>query len=111
MLIHATLAATLLFASQAEPTENTAPATSPEAETVMIEPTPPAEEEQSAAEIEDADEEYDNERICRRVQVVGSRLKKRACATRKQWAAMAEESRNLTGDLQRRGQAPGSGVN
>lgn len=106
MLIHATLTATLFFASQAEPTQDAAPAPAPEPETVVLEPTPPP--PAPAAKPEVTAEDDDNKRECRRVPVIGTRMKKRVCASRKEWRDMAERSRATTGNLQRSGASPGS---
>jgi hypothetical protein len=86
MLITATLTASLFFSIQAAPVETTA--------------TP--------AETEAAND--DNKRVCRRVALIGTRMKKKVCATRKEWRDMAEQSRKTTGDIQRNGQSPGSGI-
>ena len=87
MLLTTTLTATLFFSLQATPVETQ---------------VAPAETQASA--------EDDNKRECRRVALIGTRMKKKVCATRKEWREMAEQSRETTGDLQRRGQVPGSGI-
>ena len=43
----------------------------------------------------------DNERICKKMPLLGSRLKKRVCATRAEWRAAEEQSQELTHRLQR----------
>lgn len=83
MLLSTTLAASLLLSAQTAP--------------VAVEPAP-----SGATAAED-----DNERVCKRVAVIGSRMKKRVCATRGEWRALAEESRYKAANLQRRGQVPG----
>ncbi len=52
----------------------------------------------------------ENKRVCRRVPVIGSRMKKKVCASRKEWEEQAEASRKSTENMQRRGQSPGSGI-
>lgn len=86
MFITATLTASLFFSVQSSQVETTA--------------TPP--------ETEQAND--DNKRECRRVALIGTRMKKKVCATRKEWREQAERSRATTDDIQRRGQAPGSGI-
>lgn len=110
MLIHATLIVTLAFASQAEPTQETGPQPAPEPETVVLEPKPSSDLGE-APEPEVTAENDDNKRECRRVAQIGTRMKKRVCASRKEWREMARQSRETTEGLQRRGQVPGAGVN
>lgn len=83
MLLSATLTATLLLGVQAAP--------------VATQVAPSGVEST----------EDDSERVCKRVAVIGSRMKKRVCATRGEWRALAEESRYKAANLQRRGQVPG----
>jgi len=52
----------------------------------------------------------DNEMECRRVSQIGTRFKKRVCATRKQWRDLAERSRTDTENIQRGGQNPGAPI-
>jgi uncharacterized lipoprotein YajG len=49
----------------------------------------------------------DGELICKRQSVVGSNFNRKVCATAEQWEASEEESRRMTGDLQRGGASPG----
>ena len=83
MLLSATLTASLFFSVQAAP--------------VVTNVTP----------VEPQEAKDSNERICKRTAVIGSRMKKRVCATRAEWDALAEESRYKAANLQRRGQVPG----
>jgi len=48
-----------------------------------------------------------DEKICKRQKVVGSNFTKKICATIEQWEASKELSQKTTGDIQRRGSAPG----
>jgi len=86
MFITATLTASLFFSIQSSPIETTA--------------TPP--ETEAASD--------DNKRECRRVALIGTRMKKKVCATRKEWREQAEQSRKTIEDLQRGGQNAGSGI-
>ena len=67
----------------------------------------PDQQAAEAATTEDADaaakeEAYQSEVICKRQTIVGSKFKKKICATRKQWALERERSRERTSTLQRR---------
>lgn len=46
--------------------------------------------------------------VCKREAVVGSKFKKKICATQDVWDARAEADRKTAGDIQRGGQAPGT---
>lgn len=46
--------------------------------------------------------------VCKRQAVIGSNFKRKICMTKAQWDQLEEESRQTTGDIQRRGGAPGS---
>lgn len=89
------MAASLFFAAQATPIQNVA---------VFDAAQDPA------TDVKDEAAEDDNKRECRRVALIGTRMKKKVCATRKEWREMARQSRNTTEDIQRRGQVPGSGI-
>ena len=41
--------------------------------------------------------------ICKRQAVIGTKFKKKMCATQEQWDELAERSRTATGDIQRNG--------
>ncbi|MFL0355583.1 hypothetical protein ACI5KX_03805 [Erythrobacter sp. GH1-10] len=46
----------------------------------------------------------DDKIICRRTAVIGSKFKKRICATKEEWETLANQSRDATMRAQRRGQ-------
>jgi len=50
-----------------------------------------------------------DDRICKRVAVVGSNFKKKVCGTAEAWKKREEEGRRTAGDLQRNGGSPGTG--
>ncbi|MEO1731259.1 MAG: hypothetical protein AAFR64_11035 [Pseudomonadota bacterium] len=52
---------------------------------------------------EKAQKDRDDEIICRRESVIGSKFKKRICATRKEWETLAQRSRDTTQEFQNRG--------
>ncbi|MEM1196586.1 MAG: hypothetical protein AAGH57_10820 [Pseudomonadota bacterium] len=88
-----TLLLPLLLATQAQPTETTQ-ATDEAVETLEAAEVPP---------VEEAQKDRDDEIICRREAVVGSKFKKKICATRAEWQTLAERSRDTTQQFQRRG--------
>ncbi|KEO88530.1 hypothetical protein EH31_16355 [Erythrobacter longus] len=98
MLIESILAASLAFSAQAD--VSAVPAMQ---KVALSDPS-----ETQAKDEEELDDA--NKRVCRRMPVIGSRMKKKVCASKKEWEEMSEASRNQTDDLQRRGQAPGSGI-
>lgn len=61
-----------------------------------------ASDSESAA-AKEAKVEDDNKVICRREAVVGSRFKKKVCATKAQWEEMYARNRETAQDMQRRG--------
>lgn len=114
-MINSTLiAGSLILASQAQPAPETAEtqAAVQEAEAVAQEPGegegapaeaaqegsgPPAEPARTPEEIAD-----DDKIVCKREAVVGSRFKKRICATKKEWRTLRERSSQETANMQRR---------
>ena len=82
------LAALLLLSAQSSAEDETTEATA----------AAMSAEEKAAAE----EEAYENEVVCKRTAIVGSKFKKKICATRKQWALERERSRQETSNLQRR---------
>ncbi|MEE4200807.1 hypothetical protein [Erythrobacter sp.] len=64
---------------------------------------------QNSSEQADSEEALDDDdkMVCRREAVIGSRFKKRVCATKKEWRELAERGRSDTEDIQRRGFVPG----
>lgn len=113
MLIETPLVALIALALQAAPE----PAVEPETQAVETEaaeteavPTGETAEASEGTEgtegppvDEQAQKERDDEIICRREAVIGSKFKKRICATRKEWQTLAERSRDTTQELQNRG--------
>lgn len=98
MLIQSILAASLAFSAQAD--ASSVPAIQKVALTDQAETSAKKDEE-----LDDGDK-----RVCRRIAVIGSRMKKKVCASKREWEEMEESSQNTTDDLQRRGQIPGSGI-
>lgn len=98
MLIQSILAASLAFSVQADASSV------PTMQKVAL-------TDQADSDAKEEEETKDeNKRVCRRVAVIGSRMKKKVCASRKEWDEMAESSRKSTENIQRRGQVPGSGI-
>ncbi|MFL2697755.1 MAG: hypothetical protein ACJ0F4_00975 [Gammaproteobacteria bacterium] len=56
---------------------------------------------------------YDKETIvCRKIEITGSRLKKKVCATKREWEQMERESKDyLKSVIDRSGSLPGSSGN
>ena len=59
------------------------------------------------APTETASAEDSSRLVCKREAVVGSKFKKKICATQDVWDARAESDRKTAGDIQRGGRAPG----
>lgn len=98
MLVQSILAASLAFSAQAD--VSAVPAMQ---KVALADPS-----ETQAKDEEELDDA--NKRVCRRIAVIGSRMKKKVCASKREWEEMEESSQNTTDDLQRRGQIPGSGI-
>ncbi|MEP0391030.1 MAG: hypothetical protein ABJ205_11690 [Erythrobacter sp.] len=98
MLIQSILAASLAFSAQGD-----APAV-PALQKVAL-----TDQADSSAKSEEELKDED-ERVCRRVSVLGTRMKKKVCASRKEWDEMAESSRQSTGNNRRRSQSSGNGI-
>lgn len=88
-----TLLFPLLLATQAQPTETTKAADEPP-ESVEAAEVPP---------VEEVKKDRGDEIVCRRETVVGSKFKKKICATRAEWQSLAERGRDTTLEFQRRG--------
>jgi len=85
------LAALLLSTQGTTETQNAAQdAAEPVAQTVA-----------AAADPEEAGE--DEKMICRRTAVIGSKFKKRICATKKEWETLREQNVENAREMQRRG--------
>lgn len=57
-----------------------------------------------AASAETAERTEDKDKlICRRTAIVGSKFKKRICATAEEWETLSQRGRDTTGELQKRG--------
>ena len=61
--------------------------------------TPKEQAETEATEKEEADD--DSKMICKRTAVIGSKFKKRICATKYEWEKLRERSRDTTAEFQR----------
>jgi len=94
MIIQTALASALLLTLQAAP-----------AESGEVTRAAAQSDEKTEEQAESLDE--DDKMVCRRVSRIGTRFKKRVCATQGEWDALAERSRTDTEDLQRRGFVPG----
>ncbi len=82
----------LLLALQAQPATETND--SPEEQ--------PAPVTQAAAAVEPEVDE-DDKIICRKTAVIGSRFKKRVCATKHEWETLRKRSRDNADEMQRKG--------
>ena len=83
-------------------------ATVPKAEQAAAAPEKATVEESAKVEsTKQATTETDSERlICKRQAVVGTKFKRKVCATAAQWEVAAEQGRRTTADIQR-SKAPG----
>lgn len=86
--------ASLLLAVQTQPAAQAE--AQPETEPATVETPAPAVEEEPEVD-------PDDEMICRKTSVIGSRFKKRICATREEWATLRKRSKENAGEMQRRG--------
>ncbi len=86
--------AALLLAMQAQPDPGAS--TSDQAEAAA---TPTAAETTADAS---AEPDPDEKMICRRTAVIGSKFKKKICATRKQWRELSDRGSDTTREMQRR---------
>lgn len=99
MITQTAILAGLLLSAQ----DTTQPAPQPEAEPAQTSDTQQAAAPQENGDSDAETDNRDNEVVCRRTQVIGSRFTRRVCATRKEWADLAKRSRETTGEIQRRG--------
>jgi len=101
MLIQTSILAVIALSMQAapetEPAQQAAQEEAATAETTADEAAPGPEQGKEAKENDE------NEIICRREAVVGSKFKKKICGTRKQWEDLANRARQDAQDMQRRG--------
>jgi len=96
-------AGAMFILSACATTVDTAPelATADKAAAAVVEAPAPAPVESTTAVASD-------EMVCKRQAVVGSNFKRKVCMTSQQWQDLENQSRQTTGDIQRRGGAPGT---
>ncbi|MEM9310158.1 MAG: hypothetical protein AAGA34_01815 [Pseudomonadota bacterium] len=103
MLAQTPFLAVIALALQAAPetTEEAAAQQAQAQETEQSETTGPAPADDPVKE--EAKKNDPDEIICRREAVIGSKFKKKICATRAEWQTLADRSRDTTQQFQRRG--------
>ncbi|MEM1196587.1 MAG: hypothetical protein AAGH57_10825 [Pseudomonadota bacterium] len=103
MFAHTPFLAVIALALQAAPetTEEAAAQKEQAQETDQSKTTGPAPADEPVKE--EAKKNDPDEIICRREAVVGSKFKKKICATRAEWQTLADRARDTTHEFQRRG--------